>query len=379
MRFYTGRLALRLSLLLLFILLLGCTPSPEEYLEKAAVELKKENSEKAFLYFQEAYEGSLPETFFSLGKEVRFDNHAASYDRRIVLLSRFDKEDNQSEIVRYDLQESDADSWNLEGNVIQMSLSTGGMFSVLLLQRANQSCEVQIFKESELIKKFDSACAGRPSVSDTGEFWQFRDGKIVRLEASSTGGRETDFMGVSSKVPDPPIKDSPAFGHFYWIGQTLYMTFGYAGLYKLYRVTPKDFTLLSKSIDGGVAASRVFSLPGTSYVGVITGGAGNHRVRFFRDTGGSLAVELDLPVKYWKDILMLSRTEYYYMEGSVLNRVSGTEDKALPFWVQGLVASKGQQIFFLSGLGTFMRYGGDPIPASSLNIFDQGREIDPED
>ncbi|RME89110.1 MAG: hypothetical protein D6767_09050 [Candidatus Hydrogenedentota bacterium] len=362
-----------LQKIILFLLLafiwISCRPSAESYLEQAAEALKKENSKKAFRLFQEAYEASLSDDLFPLGRDARFSLSVISANQNKILLGKYDAKERESVIFLYAFNGEEQGSHTIKGAVEELAISPNGNYQGALL-RFGEKCVWQIFQHLDLVQSFRSECGGKIAISNDGVIWNKQDKFLVRAKLPNL-----NFTKISEKFPDPPLPGFPAYAYYDWVQDKLFMNFGYAGLYKFYVVTKNEFHL-TKELAGAVASPYFYRAKDASIFGLILGGAGDHKVRYFNQ---DLSVVASLPVKQWRDVFYVDENLYYYIEGSVISSVRKGQDNVEPFWTKQIVGYAHNKLWILSGLGTLMIADSKKVLKDSLSIFDKGREIDPQD
>jgi len=349
----------------------NCTPSVERYKNKARKALQKEDSARAQEYLQMAFEVSLEDDFFPVGKRHNYSNLFTSVNRNKLVLTENQPSRAKAYFTVYEIAKDDDWTRRVKGFIRNANVSPSGIYAIFNVESAPNSCRLELWnlqKKEPLSFSRAISCAESAGVSDVGQVvFSGTNGSIMSYDV------KTDQLDEKyiARLPDAPMKNIPARGAFQFSpGNVLYYTYGSMGLYHLYLIKEKQMTLVSK--DG--AYGKIFFLPGSDNPGLITGGANAHQVNFF-NAAASFGDYKAFPVRYWKDAVFISDKEYYFVEDNRLVYVNREKESKLSFWASALSADAGGKVYFLTPLGKLVSYNHvDPGPESK-SIFQLGWEI----
>lgn len=351
--------------------LMNCTPSVERYKNKARKALQKEDSAKALEYFQMAFEVSLDDEYFPVGKRHTYSSLYSSIHRNKVLVIENQPSKLKAYFTVYEVAKDDDWTRRVKGFIRLVGISPGGRYSILNIEDSANVCRLELWdlqKKEQLPFSRSTICSENAAVSDSGQVVFIGANRVIMSYDLTSNKLEEKYI---EGLPQAPIKNIPTRGFFqFGTGNHLYYTNGSLGLYHLFIVKDRQLKLISK--EG--ASGKIYFLPGSENPGLITGGAGVHQVTFF-NAASSFSESKTFPVRYWKDVVFLSDHEYYYIEDNRLVYVNKDKEEKLAFWGNVLGADAGGRVYFLSPLGRLMTYNHvDPTPESRA-IFQLGWEI----
>jgi WD40 repeat protein len=360
-----------LALLFTFLMINNCTPSVERYKNKARKALQKEDSPKALEYLQMAFEESLDDEFYPVGKRHNYSGLYVSVNRNKLVLTENQPSKSKSYFTVFEAAKNDDWKRRVKGYIRNVGVSPNGNYSVFNIEGAVGNCRLELWdlqKKEQLFFSRAISCTENAGVSDTGQVIFTGAGNSVMSYDLKTNTLDEKYI---ASLPEAPMKNIPARGAFQFSpGNSLYYTFGSMGLYHLYNVKNKQMNLVSK--DGSYG--KIFFLPGSDNPGLITGGANAHQVNFFA-ANASYGQNKTFPIRYWKDAVFISDREYYFIEDNRLVYVNQEKENKLSFWASVLCADAGGKIYFLSPQGKLMSYHHIDPDENSRSIFQLGWEI----
>ncbi|MCX7632861.1 MAG: hypothetical protein N2Z22_05975 [Turneriella sp.] len=348
-----------------------CGQSPEKFIEKAQASLMREEHEAALLYMKNAYEVSLPKDFFITKRDQSFGFLRAAFGGQKILLTEkktarraFD----EHKVLWLDRERDRQKKNSLPGKVREVSLAPGGLFAVFLQQpgAAAKECTIWLWQvEKNLMEKVtNTLCHGRPAVTDDGSVWYLADEMVRRRPLGTTQAAPDKGKRVAR-----PLPKFVAYPYFYAApGNEVWLVYGAAGNYRLYRVDGK-VQLVSKE----VASHRMYFLAESGVPGVFVGGAGNQQ---FMVLDPKHRTRKRLNAKNWSDAAFINDKVFYYLEEGILSYRNGKNETELPFWAEQLAIGVKDELLFLSSTGSAMRYFHRQVPAESLRIYEKTVEID---
>ncbi len=357
-----------------FLSVLGvyaCSPSAQDYVERAQSALEEQDAKKALELYRNAFDVSLPDEFFIDDLDDTYTDLFVSLDGKTVLTVRNRGDRTKSYIAVYRPAGDIFESESLTGYIHSASISPNGHYAAFTVKNPElPECRLLSWNLDEWEKEsYETSvdCQQRPGISSQGILLFMREGKIFAYDF----GYHEIIENYIEKTPDPPIPGMPAWASFeFSIANIPFFTFGSAGSYKLYSLKNRKMSLLSKD----ASASRIYFYPGESYPGVITGGANNHQIRFYDpDHPGDL--EKSYPVRYWKDALFFGRDYYYFVEDNRLYVSSKGDSEAMNIWARKIYSGTGGLIYVLTPPGHLIQLQNLDLPPESTRIFQLGWEL----
>ncbi len=357
----------KLLVLLLFLISgVGCADKPEDLIEKARIELEKENRDGALELLRQAFELSLGEDFHFRPVHEKFSQLYVSRSGNRVLLVPLEKPksfqlfDETGKLLRKGTAPS---------KIVRAGISPTGNFLIFLTHNGDDgNCLLSVYDSQQAkftSKAANAVCEMTPAISDAASFPLVSDGKIF---LHTTGG----VVELKQK-PDKPIAKMPAYPAFYYNKDNqLFFTYGSAGVYKFYHIDSKaNLKLIHKDITTG---KITFNSAGLE-PGVIIGGAGSMKMYFFnpqtlQPTGKTWNTSA------WNELVILDDRSRFYTENAALFEYRSGKDKELPFWATQLHALSGGRLLFISSTGAATVYSGIEPSASSIAIYKKGAELD---
>ena len=363
---------------LIFLFLHFCREGPVEHIRKAKKALKNEDTSLAILHFQKAYESSLEDAFFLVPKDDHFSEMEVSGDQKHLLLVSAAKE--ESEFIYKSFHDNDEHyeeiSDHLDGEVRHAYISFYGnyvLFVVSLPDKADCTAVIWESQHDRFIKTIPNlSCLDRPAVSSGGVVIFMRKNRIWYLELKGPSGEASGVLPWVNKVPDKPVQKQPARASFAFAPDgSPFMTYGGAGNYKLYKLANKSLGLLSKQ----ASHYKIFFIQNEAQPGVITGGASQQKLTFLNpDQPNRITKKYDFSAV--KDISFVEEDQYYSIRSNRLYLFKSGESIPLPFLAQKIFARKNGDVFFLSSIGTAMRYGKALTNEISRSIFKRILDIE---
>jgi len=344
-----------LSLWWILITLVNCSPSVEDYLEKAANALKQEESSDAFKYFFMAYHKSLDDSFFVFDEDDTFSDFILSENKKVLLaIEKQEKNRYESQIIKYDLREEDKEIKRINGKIYNANISPNGSYVIFLLQRKKntlKNCSLIALINSNFIDaKVNLSCNKHIAISNEKKALFYYENRIASYNFNENIRKKNRFnKKYIEKTPDRPLKNLKSFGHFYYsIKNTPYLTYGSAGIYKLYSLYKKRLYLMNKL----GSSSKIFFKPNSDIPGIIIGGAGQRRLTFI---ARKIKKEIhSINAKKYSDIAFVNKKDFYYINNSLLQFSKTTKD--LPFFAKKIYTDNKSTVYFLSFNGYLMKY-----------------------
>ncbi|MDH5720530.1 MAG: hypothetical protein OEZ13_07885 [Spirochaetia bacterium] len=378
-------------LLLNFSLFFFCSPSTEDYILKAKTELAKENSINAFRYFQKAYESSLPDEYFLLDRDRSFSTFALSAKREHAIFLE-EKENKKGKINQFEIIDFVNDERfgaEIKGEVYSLSLSPSGKYAVFLtdpdanknlmlkstVENENEDdekkCAILIWdiakEEYHPIENLPLNCREKPAVSDFGLILFVQDEKIMAYDIK----KNPYVRQYIENSLDKTLNDITNLGSvFYSASNTPYLLYGNFGTYTLYSIKDKNI----QKITDKASFNKVYFLVSEEHIGVFTGGASEHKIDFFSNDSKNSLYQIE--TQSWKDAAFISPEHYYFLKKNRLVEAKNAGIAEIPFWATKIYAGKSTEIYFLSSLGTAMKYAGKKPPPDSVVIFKTANELD---
>ncbi len=358
-----------------------CRKKPGDYIRKAREALEREDTSKAAFYFQKGYELSLSDHFFLLSRDAHFSHMEASSNRRHLILVQSSKK--KSDFV-YKAFHRDGDSeeiWeSVEGEIKHSSISSNGKYilfvvSQLVLGAQAQVCKLVIWKvpKNKFIEISPNLnCGDRPAVSSKGEVLFMKKNQVWSWGGGGSSVSSEKINLWTSKTPDKPLKNQRVKASFSFSKQgSPFMTYGTAGIYKLYSLANHNLRLITKN----ASYYKIFFTSQNQNLGVITGGASQQKFTFFHPQYQNKVVKgFKIPVL--KDISFVNENEYYSIESNRLHQTKRGEVTALPFFAKNILVDYKGGVFFLSLIGTLLHYQGILPNKLSQNIFTKTLDIE---
>ncbi|MDH4261459.1 MAG: hypothetical protein OEV78_00280 [Spirochaetia bacterium] len=361
-----------ISIFYILLFIANCTPSVERYKNKARKELQKENSAKAIEYLQMAFEESLDDEFYPVGRRHNYSSLYFSANRNKLVLAENQPSKSKAYFTVYEVAKEDDWTRRVKGFIRNVGLSPNGIYSIINIEDAPDICRLELWdlqKKEQLSFSRSVSCSENAGVSDAGQVIFTDSNNIVMSYDLKADKLDEKYIIDDLK---PPMKNIPARGSFQFSpGNILYFTYGSMGLYHLFYVKDRKMNLISK--DG--AFGKIYFLPGSDNPGLITGGANAHQVNFFNASSAAYEQYKTFPIRYWKDAVFISDKEYYFVEDNRLVYVNQEKENKLSFWASVLSADASGKVYFLSPLGKLMAYNHMEPKENSKSIFQLGWEI----
>ena len=363
---------------LIFSLLHFCREGPADHIRKAKKALKNEDTSLAISHFQKAYESSLEDALFLVSKDDHFSEMEVSGDQKHLLLVSAAKE--ESEFIYKKFHDNDESyeeiSDHLDGEIQHACISFYGnyvLFVVSLPDKADCTAVIWESQHDRFIKTIPNlSCPDRPAVSSEGVVIFMRGDRIWYLELKGPSGEASGVLPWVDKVPDKPVPKQPAKASFAFAPDgSPFMTYGGAGTYKLYKLANKSLGLLSKQ----ASHYKIFFIQDTAQPGVITGGASQQKLTFLNPDQPNLITK-SYDVSAVKGISFVEEDHYYFIRSNRLYLFKNGESIPLPFLARKVFARKSGNVFFLSSIGTAMRYDKALTSRISRSIFKRLLDIE---
>lgn len=364
-----------LSILLVIVpFFISCSSDKEKYLSKAEKALKKENSEKALLYFREAYEASLGKEYWFRGKREKTDDVYSDATGSGIALIRIKGKDVKVTVYSGKKKKKR----ELDGIPHYAVFSPGAEYFYYQLveeppkksdskeAKAEEKCEGWVWsvkKDSQAQLFSDADCSQRPAVTADGDvFFMDTKGQIIRKNI------EIQDEKIYDKTPDKPHKKLPAIASFFALknGKVL-LTYGSAGSYKLYDVTT-NLELKRKD----VSVYRVY-LAVSGEPAVVSGGAGKQQMLLLN--AKTLETKRSLPVRQWEDVVLMGNGEYYYLDSGILGFNVNDKDEVLPFWAKKLLYFS-DYVYFHSPTGALLKWPEKIPNEEQMSYYQKGASLD---
>ena len=357
---------LKNTFLLLLIGALGfCSRSPEELIILGNEAIGEEKKDDALVYYTLAYHRSLDDQYSldSFEEDQYTDAAMSSSGNALIALIHNEVKKNTS-VSFYNFTTEQSWDKKIRGFIKYMTLSSNGLYAVWLVEKETDKCYIELWDisaEEKLPFTAVTNCHQKPAVSDTGQVLFILEKKIASFNTHSKH-LQKDFI---KQTPDAPLKGLPAWAWFQYSPlNEPFLTFGSAGVYKAYSLTSQKLSLLTRD----AAAGQMYFLKNSNEVGVIVGGANNHKIQLFSTYPETRSTHT-YPVRFWRDIAFFNRTQYYFVEDSKAFFHDGTEDHALPFFATKIWINTNQELIIFQKSGRFYRYNGNQPSALTFKIF----------
>ncbi len=355
----------------LYSVVLGCKPGPEEYILKAKEALNDQNPLLAIKYFHEAYEISLDKKFFLTDREKKFSNLYLSQNKKhLILLQNLN---NSSSFIYRDLSKQNKKEIeeDIDAKTIHLNVSPKGTY-ILFVLRSDQKgkCDLNIWEVSKrdfIDPKIRVDCIDQPAISDEG-YVLYKERKHIMFLDIKKSLLKPEMW--TSRTPDIIYKKQTAKASFYFSPKNRpFLTFGKAGLYKLYDLSNRGLKLINKNL----ARGKIYFKKNMDHSGAIIGGAGKYSLSFF-DPNFVGRVIKSYKLGIWKDISFINEGHYFFIQSGRIHEHNDeftNKTRELPFFAKNIFADEKGNLFFLSILGTPMRYKGETISQLNMKIFDK--------
>ncbi|MDH4199479.1 MAG: hypothetical protein OEV66_03775 [Spirochaetia bacterium] len=351
--------------------LANCTPSVERYKNKARKALQNEDSQKALQYLQKAFELSLDDQFFPLGKNHEYSNLYSPVNRNKMLLVENQPSKVKAYFTVYEIARDNDWRRRVKGFIRNVALSPDGHYALLHMEQSENVCKIDLWdlqSREQVSFSGNIPCNESGGVSNTGEVVFIGQNKAVNRFIPDSEKLDEKYI---AELPSPPEKSIPAWGSFQFSPRNhLYLTYGALGLYHLYSVEKGQLKLVNKD----AASPKIFFSYNSDNPGLITGGANNHQVVFL-NVDHSFDEVQSFPVRFWKDAVFLNSSEYFYIEDERLVYVNNNKEDRLLFWASKVYADTSGKVYLLSPRGSLIGYNKVNPSEESKAIFQMGWEI----
>ena len=341
--------------------------------------LKNEDTSLAALYFQKAYESSLEKIFFLFSKDDHFSEMEGSGDQKHLVLVKNLR--SSSEIVYKKFHDSNDPyeeiSSHLDGEIKNTYVSFYGRYVLFVVSSAGKDdCDLILWeiKRDQLTKVLSHlSCLDRPAISRDGTIIFMRGNRIWYVEWDSSSQEVSKARLWVNKTPDKPFPRQQAKASFAFSpDRSPFMTYGMAGTYKLYKLADQSFRLLTRE----ASHYKIFFIPRGINPGVIIGGASQQQLIFFNSNEPYRVIK-KYNVSNLEDISFVKEDRYYLVQSNRVYLSKRGESTPLPFLARKVFAQKNGGAFFLSSIGTPMRYDeGSSTNRLSKSIFKRALDIE---
>ena len=238
---------------LLCSVILGCKPGPEKYILKAKEALNEQNPFLAIKYFHEAYEISLDKKFFLTDREEKFSNLYLSQNKKHLILLQ--NSDDSSSFIYRELSKQDKEEIeeDIDAKTIYLNVSPEGRYILFVLGSDQKGkCDLNIWEVSKrdfIDPKIRVDCIDQPAISDEGYLLYKEKEHTMFLDIKKSLLKPEMW---TPKTPDIIYKKQTVKASFYFSPKNRpFLTFGNAGLYKLYDLSNRSLKLINKNLSRG--------------------------------------------------------------------------------------------------------------------------------
>ena len=342
---------------------------------KEAIKQEKDNQkdDPSEHYIHKAYEYSLPDHFFILGKKYNFTKLkvAKSYPMMGVL-SRNKKGDAQK-IFFYDASKKKYFSKKLRKNLLHYQISTNALYAVLFYYLDNQCyftvLDIQTKKEIWNSYKNDHfiGCFQSMAISDSANVFYQRNNIIYMFSVSE---KKEKKVLLETKL-EPFLKNIVHKTNIEVIDDNMiFVTIGNLGVYKFYKIHNNTRWLIDKEISKDAI---YFTRNGMNPI-VYRGRAGDYSFVIYDKNSNNKIKEIKKE-EIIQDISMINKNQYFYTVDNLIVQENNNIEKELPFLSKNIIALSHSQLFFLTNVGTLIAYNGESLSQNSIKIFQVVREV----
>jgi len=346
----------------LFSLSLFCSKTPEELVQLGQTALTNEDPVGAMEYFKRSYEVSLPDEFYFFDRDENYESLTVSANGNILVAMQKNEVKRHSTLILYNINEDETWTKTISETVDNITLSPSGNYMAVSSFVKDGVCNISLWSITEREKipfLAEVKCPDIPGISDSGRLFFVMEGKVGVYDIP-TQKINREYL---TKTPDPPVKEMPAWSQIQLSPDNVpFMTYGSAGVYKLYSLSGGELKLIFK----GAATGKIFFRPSKRSFGVITGGADNHSIAFFNSNGD--AVE-KYPVRLWRDAAFTDNLKYYYVEGARVYSFENRKELELPFFASHVYITGSGDIAIFELPGKVYRFSGKMPEANTLEAF----------
>ncbi|MES0491066.1 MAG: hypothetical protein ABUK01_13795 [Leptospirales bacterium] len=351
-----------ISIIFIASLSVFCSKTPEELVKLGQDSLANEDPVGAQKYFMQAYEVSLPDEYYFFDRDENYESLTASANGNVLLAIQKNETKKHSTLSLYNTMEDETWTKTVPEIVDNVALSPSGNYMAVSSFVEEGLCSISLWSVTEHEKIPFSAtirCPDSPGISDAGRLFFTYEGKVGVFDIS-TQKLNRDYL---KKTPDLPVKGMPAWSKIQLSPDNVpFMTYGSAGVYKLYSLSGGELKLIFKEATTG----KIFFKPSGRVLGVITGGANNHSIAFFTFDG--VAAE-KYPVRLWKDAAFLHSSKYYFIEGARVYSYNQKKEQELPFFGSHLYTTGAGEIAIFEAPGKVYRFFGKMPDTRTLDNF----------
>ncbi len=355
--------------LILSIIAYIARPSTTSYLRKAKNALNKEDQISASINFQKAYKTSLDKSFFLADRDILFSHLLMSYNKKVLAAITA----KSSSLYFFHLLENEKNILPLEiGKVKHINISPSGNYILLTSQHKDKPfCSLfiaHLFTQEKFLHENIIDCDTIPAISNAGDIVFTQNNQISILKDLQDIEQKKQ---ISSHKLQKVYKHIPAKFHFtYTFKNQLFLLYGNAGHYLLYHFNNNGtYNLMSKS----VATPKIFFIGKSDTPHVITGGASQYNLIFFASQYGKEYKKVaKLPSMH--NITFMNKQIYYFILRKRIfkfDKANKSNPVSLPFLAKELFVGVDQTLYFLSAMGSIMRYQGKMPNSLSMHIFKQ--------
>lgn len=367
--------------LLLVALLGSCAETVQEHLEEATKAMQKEDGRLALEHYQKAYLLALDKSFFPLGKDINFQNMAIDLTGEYIAVTSQEKKETLFWLLNTEGKVLKKNK--IEANVQNLVFSPSGDYLVFSTQpypkknkeeeeeNNTKTCDLFLFaSQKKKIEKIPAQhhCQNLPAVSNAGVI-QWIDSTVFK-RYDSEQKKWLDTVNLKIKYAVKSIE--PKASLFYTLSQDLFLTYGQAGIYNLYRIENNNTTLVSSK----TAFWRLLLMPNSSKVVRVEGGAGKRHLLLFDGSGFYHSRnEKKIEISGASNFAFVNEDRFYFIEKKLVKENSENLSSALPFFASTIATDKYGQLYLLTTRHKFVKYINETPSNEALEIFKKVQEF----
>ena len=348
-----------------FLSFLGCYPDPGKHIQEAKEALHEEDTIEAIKYFEKAYEASLEDKFFITSVTNSYYSLVLSENRKNILLI---DSDNKSFFIK-NLETNSIIEEDLSDIILNTSLSPNANYATFVTKpdEEKEDCIISIFNIIEdkfYDKNFPTSCDDRVAILDSGYLFYRKEQNILFADIKND---KPPILWTNTTI-EKKIKTFNEKANFViGLNNIPYLSYGTMGIYTLYNLKNKKLTKIASNL----STEEIFFKPMNIFPGVIMGGAGQYQIVFLNpDMRDRVVSRYDAGV--WRNISFSGTDTFYYINTN--SRIYKhdklqKQDQQLPFLAKDMQVNDKGEIFFLSIIGSAMRYNFEKLNPLSVKIF----------
>lgn len=365
-------------LFFLIFLFFSCSENVQDHLEKATKAMQKEEGRLALEHYQKAYLLALDDKLFPLGKDLNFQKMATDLTGEYIGVTSQEKKETLFWLLNTDGKILKKEK--IKADVKELVFSPAGAYIVFSTQPFSKTkqkqnkdlfCDLFLFdSKTQKTEKIPERhrCDNLPAVSDRGIVYWLADTTLKSYNSQ----KPNQLSSVSLKIKYSIDSIEPKASLFYTLSQNLFLTYGQAGIYNLYRIENNNTTLVSSK----TAFWRLLFIPNSSKIVRVEGGAGKRHLLIFDGAGYYHARnEKRIAIDSGTDFAFANENQFYFIEKNSVKENGKNESNPLPFLALALSTDKYGEIYLLTSDNKFVKYTKETPSEQTLEIFKKVQEF----